>query len=153
VSGPARPAADGAAAVVAALRESIAVKDRLASDPDRVARIAAAAAAVTDALRAGHKVLFCGNGGSAADAQHLAAELSGRFAYDRAPLDAEALHVNTSYLTAVGNDYGFDEVFARAVRGRAKAGDVLVAISTSGGPPTSCGPSRPPGRWASCASD
>jgi D-sedoheptulose 7-phosphate isomerase len=123
------------AAVVAALRASISVKERLVADPARVARIAAAAAAVTAALRAGHKALFCGNGGSAADAQHLAAELSGRFAYDREPLDAEALHVNTSYLTAVGNDYGYDEVFARAVRGRAKSGDVLVALSTSGTSP------------------
>ena len=78
------------------------------------------------------KVLFCGNGGSAADAQHLAAELSGRFCLDRAPLNSEALHVNTSYVTAVANDYSFDEIFSRAVEGRAKAGDILFAISTSG---------------------
>jgi D-sedoheptulose 7-phosphate isomerase len=81
------------------------------------------------------KVLFCGNGGSAADAQHLAAELSGRFYYDRAPLNAEALHVNTSFLTAVGNDYSFDEVYARMVYAAGKPGDILVALSTSGNSP------------------
>ena len=78
------------------------------------------------------KVLFCGNGGSAADAQHLATELSGKFYLDRAPLFAEALHVNTSFLTAVGNDYAFDTVFARAVEAKGKEGDALIAISTSG---------------------
>jgi len=78
------------------------------------------------------KVLFCGNGGSAADAQHLATELSGRFYLDRTPLFAEALHVNTSFLTAVGNDYAFDTVFARAVEAKGKEGDALIAISTSG---------------------
>ncbi|MGE5383532.1 MAG: SIS domain-containing protein, partial [Omnitrophica WOR_2 bacterium] len=80
----------------------------------------------------GNRVYFCGNGGSAADAQHLAAEFSGRFYYDRPPLDAEALHVNTSYLTAVGNDYSFNEVYARLIKGKGIKGDVLVAISTSG---------------------
>lgn len=79
-----------------------------------------------------HKVLFCGNGGSAADAQHLATELSGRFYLERAPLFAEALHVNTSFLTAVGNDYAFDTVFARAVEAKGREGDALIAISTSG---------------------
>ena len=78
------------------------------------------------------KVLFCGNGGSAADAQHLATELSGRFYLERAPLFAEALHVNTSFLTAVGNDYAFDTVFARAVEAKGREGDALIAISTSG---------------------
>src|SRR5690606_5044450 len=77
-------------------------------------------------------VLFCGNGGSAADAQHLAAELSGRFYFDRDPLPAEALHVNTSYLTAVANDYSYEEIYARLVKGMGHPGDVLVAISTSG---------------------
>jgi D-sedoheptulose 7-phosphate isomerase len=83
----------------------------------------------------GGKVLFCGNGGSAADAQHLAAELSGRFYKNRAPLFAEALHVNTSYLTAVGNDFGYDLVFARMVEAMGQPGDVLVALSTSGNSP------------------
>ncbi len=78
------------------------------------------------------KVLFCGNGGSAADAQHLAAEFSGRFYSDREPLFAEALHVNTSYLTAVANDYSYDEVYSRLVKAKARKGDVLIALSTSG---------------------
>lgn len=87
---------------------------------------------ITTSLRGGGKIHFCGNGGSAADAQHLAAELSGRFYFDRPPLNAEALHCNTSYLTAVGNDYGYDLIFSRLLCGTAKAGDVVVGISTSG---------------------
>jgi D-sedoheptulose 7-phosphate isomerase len=94
-----------------------------------------AAREISRALRAGGKILFAGNGGSAADAQHLSAELSGRFAYDRPPLFAEALHVNTSYLTAVANDYSFDEVYARLVHAFGRQGDVLVALSTSGNSP------------------
>lgn len=78
------------------------------------------------------KVLWCGNGGSAADAQHLSAELSGRFYYNRPPLNSEALHVNTSYLTAVANDYGYEEVYARLVKGMGQKGDMLVGLSTSG---------------------
>jgi D-sedoheptulose 7-phosphate isomerase len=95
-------------------------------------RIAEAGAMLVSALRAGGKVMFCGNGGSAADAQHLAAELMGRFLIDRGPLPALALSVDTSALTAIGNDYAFDEVFARQLRGLGRPGDVLVAISTSG---------------------
>lgn len=78
------------------------------------------------------KVLFCGNGGSAADAQHIAAELSGRFYTDREPLFAEALHVNSSYMTAVANDYSYDEVYSRMVKAAGRKGDVLIGISTSG---------------------
>ena len=78
------------------------------------------------------KVLFCGNGGSAADAQHISAELSGRFHFDRPPLFAEALHVNSSYLTAVANDYSYDVVFSRLVEAKGSKGDVIVGISTSG---------------------
>jgi D-sedoheptulose 7-phosphate isomerase len=85
-----------------------------------------------DALKNGHHIYFCGNGGSAADAQHLAAELSGRFYIDRHALRAEALHCNTSYLTAVANDYDFDMIYARLIEGIADAGDVLVGLSTSG---------------------
>ena len=80
----------------------------------------------------GKKVLFCGNGGSAADAQHLAAELSGRFYKDRPGLDSEALHVNTSYITAVANDYSFDDIFLRSVKTKCKTGDVIFGLSTSG---------------------
>jgi len=94
--------------------------------------IVAAAGLMTDGLRAGGKVLFCGNGGSAADSQHLAAELTGRYLRDRAPLAAVALTVDSSALTAIANDYSYDEVFARQVRGLGRPGDVLVGISTSG---------------------
>jgi D-sedoheptulose 7-phosphate isomerase len=85
-----------------------------------------------ESLKSGGTLFFCGNGGSAADAQHLAAELSGRFNYDRNPLSAEALHCNTSFLTAVANDYGFDYVFSRLLQANAKEGDVLIGLSTSG---------------------
>lgn len=78
------------------------------------------------------QLLFGGNGGSAADAQHLAAEFSGRFYKDRAPLNAEALHVNTSYITAIGNDYSFDEIYARIIEAKGRTGDIFFAISTSG---------------------
>lgn len=114
------------------ISDSIAVKQQILNDAGFVARIQEAVDLIVASLRAGGKIHFCGNGGSAADAQHLAAELSGRFAYDRPPLNAEALHCNTSYLTAVGNDYGYDAVFARLIQGTAKKGDVLVGISTSG---------------------
>lgn len=95
-------------------------------------QIQAAATLCKDALDAGHKVLFCGNGGSAADSQHLAAELVGRFVKERRSLPAIALTTDTSILTAVANDYAYDDVFARQVEGLGQAGDVLVGISTSG---------------------
>jgi D-sedoheptulose 7-phosphate isomerase len=84
------------------------------------------------AFKTGNKVLFCGNGGSAADAQHLAAEFSGRFYKDRDALPAEALHCNTSYLTAVANDYSYDVIYSRMVKGIGVKGDVLIGLSTSG---------------------
>lgn len=115
-----------------AIAESIALKQAIVADAALTARTAEAATLITESLRAGGKIHFCGNGGSAADAQHLAAELSGRFYFDRPPLNAEALHCNTSYLTAVGNDYGYEQVFARLLRGTGHKGDVLVGISTSG---------------------
>ena len=87
---------------------------------------------IVTAFRNGNKVLFCGNGGSAADAQHLAAEFSGRFYTDRKALPAEALHCNTSYLTAVGNDYSFDVIYSRLIDGIGQHGDVLIGLSTSG---------------------
>jgi len=88
-----------------------------------------------EAFRNDKKMLFCGNGGSASDAQHIAAELSGRFYSDRPPLYAEALHVNSSYITAVANDYGYDETYARMLEACGRKGDVLVGISTSGNSP------------------
>ncbi|MEY4203761.1 MAG: hypothetical protein RL013_1464 [Bacteroidota bacterium] len=114
---------------------SIGVKEQILSSDKLLDAIEAAAAAFIATFRSGGKVLFCGNGGSAADAQHLAAELSGRFYLNRPPLFAEALHVNGSYLTAVGNDYGFDVVYARMIEAAGRPGDVLVAISTSGNSP------------------
>ena len=88
-----------------------------------------------EAFRNDKKMLFCGNGGSASDAQHIAAELSGRFYSDRPPLYAEALHVNSSYMTAIANDYGYDETYARLLEACGRKGDVLVGISTSGNSP------------------
>ncbi|MBR5665695.1 MAG: SIS domain-containing protein [Bacteroidales bacterium] len=115
-----------------AVAESIATKQRILEDSALMRHLEEASELVAASLRQGGKIHFCGNGGSAADAQHLAAELSGRFYYDRLPLNAEALHCNTSYLTAVGNDYGYEWVFARLLRGTGHAGDVLVGLSTSG---------------------
>ncbi|MDW8392758.1 MAG: D-sedoheptulose 7-phosphate isomerase [Chitinophagales bacterium] len=111
------------------------VKQQVIADDALLERVQRVAEAIVRCYRQGGKVLFCGNGGSAADAQHLAAELSGRFYTDRDPLDAEALHVNTSYLTAVGNDYGYDQVFSRLVKARGRSGDVLIGMSTSGNSP------------------
>ena len=88
-----------------------------------------------EAFKNDKKMLFCGNGGSASDAQHIAAELSGRFYKDRPPLYAEALHVNSSYMTAVANDYGYEETYARMVEASGRKGDILVGISTSGNSP------------------
>ena len=113
-------------------RETIAVKERVLADPDLLATAGAAAEAMVATYRNGGRALFCGNGGSAADAQHFAAELSGHFCIERPPLAAEALHGNTSHLTAVANDYDYATVFARALEGSGKPGDILVAISTSG---------------------
>jgi D-sedoheptulose 7-phosphate isomerase len=112
--------------------QSIETKQKILNDPYLVETIREVANTCQEAFCNGNKVLFCGNGGSAADAQHLAAEFSGRFYYDRPPLPSEALHVNTSYLTAVANDYSFDEVYARILKGIGHSGDVLVAMSTSG---------------------
>jgi len=114
------------------IEQSIAAKNQILNDKAFLQRIDDAAQMIIRSLNDGGKIHFCGNGGSAADAQHLAAELSGRFYFDRPPLNAEALHCNTSYLTAVGNDYGYEMIFSRLIRGTGKKGDVLVGISTSG---------------------
>lgn len=114
------------------IKSSIDVKEKILADKTLISRIDEVSSMLIYALQNGHKVLFCGNGGSAADAQHLAAELSGRFYFDRPPLPAEALHVNTSYLTAVANDYGYDKVFSRMIQGSGFEGDVLIGLSTSG---------------------
>lgn len=104
----------------------------LRSDSTLKAAVSEAVEVIIDCFRNGGRVYFCGNGGSAADAQHLAAEFSGRFYFDRPVLPADALHCNTSYLTAVANDYGYDRIFARLISGLGRKGDILVGISTSG---------------------
>lgn len=114
------------------IKDSIEVKSRLLQDDALIVRIQLAGISCVDSLKAGGKILLCGNGGSAADAQHIAAELSGRFNYDRPPLYAEALHVNTSYVTAVGNDYGYDRIYCRMVEAAGRIHDVLIGLSTSG---------------------
>ena len=111
---------------------SISVKQQVLADTQLLQEIVAATQACIIALKNGNKLLFCGNGGSAADAQHLAAEFTGRFYSDRKALPAEALHCNTSYLTAVANDYSYDVVYSRMVEGIAKEGDILIGLSTSG---------------------
>lgn len=114
------------------IEESVATKNKLLSNEQLLQTIEGAAAATLEALKSGNKVLFCGNGGSAADAQHLAAEFSGRFYMNRKALPAEALHCNTSYLTAVANDYHFDVIYSRIIEGIGNKGDVLIGLSTSG---------------------
>ena len=114
------------------ISNSISVKQQLLGDEKLVAIIKKCIDTITAAFKSGNKVLFCGNGGSAADAQHLAAEFSGRFYIDRPALPAEALHCNTSYLTAVANDYSYDLIYARLLQGIGNKGDVLIGLSTSG---------------------
>ncbi|MBO5962978.1 MAG: D-sedoheptulose 7-phosphate isomerase [Bacteroidales bacterium] len=114
------------------IKSSIEVKELILNDSELLSKVEKAAELITETYKQGGRVYFCGNGGSAADAQHLAAELSGRFYFDRPPLAAEALHVNTSYMTAVANDYSYDVVFSREVEAFCKEGDVLIGISTSG---------------------
>src|SRR5271163_3116428 len=116
-------------------RRSCETLSRAVEDPKLRAAIHAIAAAITDAFRAGHKLLIAGNGGSAADAQHIAGEFLSRLRFDRNPLPAVALTTDSSVLTAVGNDYGYDQVFERQVRGLGRRGDVFIAISTSGKSP------------------
>ena len=114
------------------IQESIDVKKLLLNDDKIIKVIQDAVQICIDGFKNGHKLYLCGNGGSAADAQHIAAELSGRFYYDRKPLPAEALHVNSSFLTAVANDYDFNLVYSRMVEAMGEKGDILIGISTSG---------------------
>jgi D-sedoheptulose 7-phosphate isomerase len=114
------------------IKASINVKQQVLENEELLSTVEAVVDAITSSLRNGGRIYFCGNGGSAADAQHLAAEFSGRFYTDRKALPAEALHCNTSYMTAVANDYSYDVVYARLIEGIANKGDVLVGLSTSG---------------------
>ena len=121
--------------VIESIKESISAKERLLASAETIATIARVSEVMIESLRAGHKLLLFGNGGSAADSQHIAAEFVGRFAFDRPALPALALSVNTSALTAIGNDYGFDQVFSRQIEALGAKGDVAIGISTSGNSP------------------
>jgi D-sedoheptulose 7-phosphate isomerase len=114
------------------IRASIDVKQGLLQDEEITKTLRYVVDITVNALQQGHRLWFCGNGGSAADAQHLAAEFTGRFYKNRRALPAEAFHCNTSYLTAVANDYSYDEVYARMVEGVCQEGDILFGFSTSG---------------------
>jgi len=118
--------------IVKRIEENIGVKKSILNDTHLIDTIERAATVVVTAIKNGNKVIFCGNGGSAADSQHLAAELIGKFYFNRRSLPAVSLTVNTSIITAIGNDFGFDKVFARQLEGIGKAGDVLIGLSTSG---------------------
>jgi D-sedoheptulose 7-phosphate isomerase len=126
---------DVAAVLTQAMQASIAAKEAFMRQAELMQVVETVTEKMIAVLRGGGRVYFCGNGGSAADAQHLAAELSGRFYKDRPPLPAEALHVNTSFLTAVANDYSYEEVYARLLRAMGRPGDMLWALSTSGNSP------------------
>src|SRR5713226_9518128 len=121
--------------VTRSIQESITVKERLLASAETVAIIGRVSGVLIEVLQKGNKVLLFGNGGSAADAQHIAAEFVGRFAFDRPALPALALSVNTSCVTAIGNDYGFDFVFSRQIAALGRSGDVAIGISTSGNSP------------------
>ncbi|HWF91616.1 MAG TPA: D-sedoheptulose 7-phosphate isomerase [Terriglobales bacterium] len=121
--------------VTESIRASIAVKQLLLGNRELIAMVANISEIVVAAFKKGNKLLLFGNGGSAADAQHIAAEFVGRFAFNRPPLPALALSVNSSCVTAIGNDYGFDLVFARQIEALAQSGDVAIGITTSGNSP------------------
>jgi len=118
--------------ITSIIQASIDVKKSLLADEALAAKIQTVSEKVAEVFKSGGRVYFCGNGGSAADAQHLAAEFTGRFYHDREPLPAEALHCNTSFLTAVANDYSYDQIYERAIKAQGRKGDVLFGISTSG---------------------
>lgn len=120
------------------ISESVETKIKMLEDDLLMDKLLYCIDIISHTLREGNCVFFCGNGGSAADAQHLAAELTGRYYYDRPPLNAEALHVDTSFLTAVANDYAYSEIYARLLRGKGKKGDIIIGISTSGNSENVC---------------
>ena len=119
-------------AIIATFQASIDTKQALINDTKRLEGLLEVANVASSTIKAGHKIMLCGNGGSAADSQHIAAELIGRFEKERHSMAAIALTTDTSALTAIGNDYGYDQVFARQVEGLGQSGDLLIGISTSG---------------------
>lgn len=114
------------------IEDSVSLKSKVLADGELLSKVDQLSSAIVQCYQNKGKVLFCGNGGSAADAQHLAAELSGRYYYDRPPLPSDALHVNTSYLTAVANDYSYDQIYSRLLQAMGNQGDVIIGLSTSG---------------------
>ncbi|MGY8987257.1 MAG: D-sedoheptulose-7-phosphate isomerase [Flavobacteriales bacterium] len=118
--------------IINSIKESINVKQHILSDENLLKNIEIIVSKSVEAFKEDKKMLLCGNGGSASDAQHIAAELSGRFYKDRKPLFAEALHVNSSFVTAVANDYGYDNIYSRMVEAAGRNGDIFIGISTSG---------------------
>jgi D-sedoheptulose 7-phosphate isomerase len=129
---------DQSSPIIRNIQASVSLKQSILEDQSLLNQIQEVADIMVECFRKEGKVLFCGNGGSAADAQHLAAEFSGRYYYDRPPLFSEALHVNTSYLTAVANDYSFERIYERMVEAAGKKGDVLIGLSTSGNSANVC---------------
>ncbi len=127
-----KPETAAAETIQTRLTEANSLIEKLRSDDGFQKEIERIAEKVTGCFKSGGKLLICGNGGSATDAEHLAAEFSGRFQFDRPPLNAEALHVNAGQLTAIANDLSFDKVFSRLVRAKAQSGDLLIAMTTSG---------------------
>lgn len=117
---------------IKAFQDSILLKQQVLADTALQQTLQSIANQMISTFKLGGQVLFCGNGGSAADAQHLSAELTGRYLLNRPPLNAEALHVNTSFLTAVANDFSYNDIYARLIEAKGKKGDILIAISTSG---------------------
>ena len=118
--------------IINLINESVRTFTNISKDQHQVVLIENITNTILNAFNSDNKLLLCGNGGSAADAQHIAAELSGRFEIDRKPLNAEALHVNSSFVTAVANDYGYEEIYSRMIEAIGKNGDILLALSTSG---------------------
>ena len=118
--------------IINLINDSVRTFTNISKDQHQVVLIENITNTILNAFKSDNKLLLCGNGGSAADAQHIAAELSGRFEIDRKPLNAEALHVNSSFVTAVANDYGYEEIYSRMVEAIGKNGDILLALSTSG---------------------
>ena len=118
--------------IINLINESVRTFTNISKDQHQVVLIENITNTILNAFKSDNKLLLCGNGGSAADAQHIAAELSGRFEIDRKPLNAEALHVNSSFVTAVANDYGYEEIYSRMLEAIGKNGDILLALSTSG---------------------
>ncbi|MEM9547775.1 MAG: D-sedoheptulose 7-phosphate isomerase [Bacteroidota bacterium] len=123
---------DKSAIIIKNIQESIRLKSLIVSDGSMIETINLIANRIITTFKSDGKVLFCGNGGSAADAQHLAAEFSGKYYLNRPPLNAEALNINIASLTAISNDYSYDEIYSRLIRGTGRQGDILIGLSTSG---------------------